>query len=510
MNDLITLSGGAVQTGVTGSKEFAGSPVLSVAGGVQYGTVYLLDGAVRNDVYGGSSLPMPFPDALQEFKVETSRSSAQTGKASSVGAVTKSGANTFHGDVFDFARNDLFNARQYYATTNSTLKRHQFGGTLGGPIIHNKLFFFGGFQGTTLRQDPADIQRYVPTAAMLAGDWTAVTSPLCNAGRQITLSAPFVNNRIDPTLYSRAAMNITAKLPKSQDPCGLVTFGRLAHQNDGLATGKIDYQLTNNHSIFGRFMTAYSKIAHPMTFTPDNILNTNSSGYNNLVQSYILGDTHLIGPNTVNAFRLSVNRMATFRMGWKYFGPQDVGINAYSYLPKFLNLTVSGSGFVIGGGTLTDSTTRATSYWAVDDVSLVPGNHQLGTWCESWARPFKYQFELAVSGRLYVQWSGYRPRDERFSSRETHQLLARRTKPALSETVVRRDVCAGHLESSRNLTVNFGARWEPYLPPSERSKSRVQLFVRPISSGNLQHGVQECARRFLLCGRFGFSFPDGS
>src|SRR5207244_7296840 len=132
-----------------------------------------------------SDLPMPLRDARQEFKVETSGLTAQNGRSASVGAVTKSGTNEFHGDLFEFVRNDLFNARNYFATKHSTLKRNQFGGTAGGPVVTNKLFFFGGFQGTTIRQDPADSQAFVPTPAILAGDFTAAASPACNSGRQL-------------------------------------------------------------------------------------------------------------------------------------------------------------------------------------------------------------------------------------------------------------------------------------------------------------------------------------
>jgi hypothetical protein len=85
--------------------------------------------------------------------------------------VTKSGTNEWHGDAFEFIRNDLFNWRQYFANKNRTLQRNQFGGTLGGLIVRNKVFVFGGFQGTTVRQDPADQRSFAPTAAMLAGDF---------------------------------------------------------------------------------------------------------------------------------------------------------------------------------------------------------------------------------------------------------------------------------------------------------------------------------------------------
>src|SRR5207302_3091287 len=119
-----------------------------------------------------------------------------------VSLVTKSGTNDFHGNAFEFVRNGIFNARNSFATKRDTIKRNQFGGTVGGPIQKNKLFFFAGYQGTTFRQDPADTIAFVPTADMLAGNFTAYASPACNAGRSLTLKAPFVNNRIDPKLFS--------------------------------------------------------------------------------------------------------------------------------------------------------------------------------------------------------------------------------------------------------------------------------------------------------------------
>src|SRR5204863_3732929 len=121
-------------------------------------------------------------------------------------------------------------------------------GMIGGPVIKNKLFFFGGYQGTTLRRDPADVRQFVPTAAMLAGDFTAFTSPACNAGRQITLRAPFVNNRIDPAMFSPVAMKLAAQLPKADDSCGQITFGRRNIDDQKQLVTKIDYQSSAKHS----------------------------------------------------------------------------------------------------------------------------------------------------------------------------------------------------------------------------------------------------------------------
>src|SRR5438046_7280094 len=131
----------------------------------------MLDGAMHNNPYDNLNLPLPFPDALQEFQVETSAMNANQGvhSGASVNSVTKSGTNDIHGDLFEFVRNGKFNARNAFATKRDTIKRNQFGGTAGGPIMKNKLFFFGGYQGTTLRQDPADTITFVPTPAMVAG-----------------------------------------------------------------------------------------------------------------------------------------------------------------------------------------------------------------------------------------------------------------------------------------------------------------------------------------------------
>src|SRR5437867_194259 len=225
VSDLITLAGAAVQTATSRTQNGSAEAYIQVGGALGYAVDYTLDGASHINFVTGANMPLPFPDALQEFKVETSGVNAQHGTASAVGGVTKSGTNELHGDLFEFLRNDLFNARYYFATTHSTLKRNQFGGTIGGPIVQNKSFFFGGFQGTTIRQDPADSQAFVPTPAILSGDWSAFASPACTAGRIVPLSAPFSDYGIDPSLYSKAALNIAAKLPKRNDPCGLVTFG---------------------------------------------------------------------------------------------------------------------------------------------------------------------------------------------------------------------------------------------------------------------------------------------
>ena len=132
-----------------------------------------MDGGTHNDPFNNLNLPMPFPDALQEFKAETSALPARYGHhaASAVNIVTKSGTNKFHGDLFEFVRNYKFNARNFFASQRDSLKRNQFGGALGGPVRQNKLFFFGGYQGKIEKSNPGTTISFAPTAAMRAGDF---------------------------------------------------------------------------------------------------------------------------------------------------------------------------------------------------------------------------------------------------------------------------------------------------------------------------------------------------
>src|SRR5579862_4286056 len=148
--DLIQYTPGVIPQGVAGNGGFPGTQQFVIAGGQAFGVAFWLDGSVYNNPWDLANLPLPFPDALQEFKVETSSLTAQNGihAGGTVSGVTKSGTNGFHGDVFEFLRNGDMNARNFFAAARDTLKRNQFGGTVGGPVKKDKLFFFFGYQDT--------------------------------------------------------------------------------------------------------------------------------------------------------------------------------------------------------------------------------------------------------------------------------------------------------------------------------------------------------------------------
>jgi len=444
---MFTLAGAAVQTGT-----------LNIASGLGFGTAYNLDGTNNGDPFTNQSLPLPFPDAVQELRVETGGVSALEGAATSVGAVTKSGTNGFHGGVFEFVSNGDFNARNYFAVTRSSVKRNQFGGMLGGPIKRNKIFFFGGYQGATLRQDPAQSLAFTPTAAMLAGDFTAFASAACNAGRLIALRPPFANNRIDPTSFSAAAAAIASRLPKSSDACGQIRYGIRSTADDGQMLGRVDYQSSDRHSLFGRYLGTHRDL--PSAFSPDNLLTTTSFGFDNFAQSYSFGDTYHLGVNTVNALRFTVNRNAAELNAAEFFSPADIGIRAYSYVPKNIALTVGG-GFSIGGG---GATLRTMNYEAEDGVGVIRGTHQL-SFGANLAHGRSNLNSYANSTGVYL-----------FSGQSTGLGMADFLLGNLS-TFIQSPPDGHSMKQSRlglygqdtwkvksRLTMNYGLRWEPFLP----------------------------------------------
>jgi hypothetical protein len=379
VTELILGMGAAVQAGTSSPRSMPGQQDIRVAGGQAGSVAYSLDGATHNNPYDNLSLPLPFPDALQEFKVETSALSASQGQHSGaqVNAMTKSGTNEYHGSLFEFVRNDLFNARQYFSLTNSSLKRNQFGGTIGGPVVRNKLFFFGGFQGTIIRSDPADRESYVPTAAALAGDFRAMTSAACNNGTAVTLSAPFQNNQISPTLFSPAALNLAARLPKPLNDCGLVKWGIIDKDSDRQIVVKSDWQINPEHSFVGRFLMTGNRRTPPYELQPDNLLTVCCLGWDNLAQSYTIGDTWLVSPTTVVSGRLTANYTDVHRLGANFFNAGDLGVrNYFSYQPKYSIISINSPGFSLGGGTQSDSTFRTFSSGLNGDVSMSRGDHQ--------------------------------------------------------------------------------------------------------------------------------------
>ena len=391
VTNLIVLAGAAVNTGdVSGQRNRSDAVAISVAGGLRAGVAYLLDGAMHNDTYDNLNLPFPFPDALQEFSVATGGLSAENGTHSgaTVNAVTKSGTNRLSGNLFEFLRHHRFNAPEHFAPIGPSgsqvsdgLVRNQFGGTFGGPVVRDNLFFFGAYQGTRTRQTPASFIAYVPTAAMLASDFSAIAAPACNAGRTVALRAPFANNRIDPSQFSRAALEITKRLPLATDPCGQINYSVPLDNNDAQYVARVDYRQTANHSIFGRYIDTFERRLPTLSRTGNILTVRREFGANKQAraQATAFGDTWVLGNSTVNAFRVTWNRTSNHLNDPPdpFFDASDLGIKLSSYVPDVIGLNVT-NGFVVSGGNSVKVRLANQSYQLANDLTVVRGRHQLG------------------------------------------------------------------------------------------------------------------------------------
>jgi carboxypeptidase family protein/TonB-dependent receptor-like protein len=538
LTDLLTLSG-AVGEGRAFRASYPSSAVISIAGGAQGSVAYWLDGGTHNDPLSNQNLPLPFPDTVQEFKVETSSLPAQYGThpSGAVNVVTKSGGNNFHGDAFEYVRNYIFDSKNTaFATAVATplspsqafrppLKRNQFGGTVGGPIMKDKLFFFLGWQDTIQRSsNPAETT--LPTAAMLNGDFSqclgstseSLGAPYGPSAGVTALGAPYSNpdgnfgyNQTSAAFISPIIKALVKHLPVATGPCGTYSYQTPSNftENQGLA--RIDYQQSSKNTIFGRyFITNWEQPpAHPETL-PDgdpDLLIAAIDGAFNRVQNLTLGDTYLIGSNTVNNFRATGNRSRNLTLQNTTLDlagllaeavplglpPADIGAIYQQGAPNFPNY-MPNFAVTAGFGGLFNSTPSLQPYdtlEASDDLSLTRGKHQLsfgvdyinlrafatnylfnqGDYTFDGNRTDALPFPLATAGLpdFMVGWtssnSGF-AQDAPIPSIQHQNIFALYAQDSWKIT--------------RRLTITAGLRWDPFFGHTDPKGHVVSISVPNI------------------------------
>jgi hypothetical protein len=472
VTDLIYTVGAAVPAdgGDTGSKTFYSSTRISVAGGQGNGTAYLLDGADATDAMSNVNLPMPFPDALQEFSIETSAVSSQFGThpGATVNAVTKSGSNAIHGDLFEYIRNGDLDARNFFSTSGpDTLKRNTYGGTVGGHIIKDKLFYFAGFQGVENRQNPPQLTTHIPTTAMLNGDFSTIASAAC--GKAVTLSdpfttpaSPFPGNQIPLSLMNPAAVTLSTKYTPTAaaNSCGTVTYGIPQTGDEQQIIERTDYAVSPKQNIWGRYL--WDHWTNPPVLVGSNLLTSTSPGNFELAQEITIGDSYTFTPNLVNTFHLGFNRRrdnrgpTDFPISWT-----DLGVPMYSAVPNFLLIGSMTGGFTTYCGTCAPGHFNLNDFQVADDVNWVRGKHQIS-----------FGFNIirvqnnTISGfdengapTWNGQFTGLGMAD--FLLGKMNDFQQTNATPDDLRTWVMSYYAQDSYRVSKNFVVNFGLRWEP-------------------------------------------------
>jgi len=479
VNPTSASGGGAIQ-GQT--KTYPGAITVSTNGSRQNWLSYQLDGGNNIDEYTNVNQPFPFPDALQEFSVQTSNYSAQYGQSAGgvVNIVTRSGGNQFHGDAFEFVRNPVFNAQNFFATPTAqdAFKRNQFGGTIGGPIFHDKTFFFFGYQGTRIR-NVSIFSATVPTQAQLNGDFSSLLTlpkPIhlkCPAG----LSCPNIaNNQIPVSGFDPASLALVKFLPigLANPVSGAVTVARPLNQNFNEYVTRLDHSFSPKDQF--TFRHYYAQFNAPAVFNSADILSYIDQA-SILSQNFLVNETHIFTTNVLNEFHFSYSREAASR------GPSSSAINVddlgsnltFQPTPKAIQ-SINVSGFFSFGDNPTGKFVRNNYAWN-DNVSWILGKHT-----------FHFGGVLELS-RVDIRNLFNQPGLFTFDNNGSNSGFAmsdfllgwiRQFQQGAGEFKQNYNTFPGvyiqdDYKISRRLTLNLGLRWEALLPWKEK-QNRVELF----------------------------------
>ena len=464
---LTTLATGVVVSPNDGAdqgntKTFPVAVTIAANGSRANETNYMLDGGNNVDEYTNVNAPFPFPDALQEFSIQTSNYNAEYGHNSGgvVNIITKSGSTAFHGTTFEYLRNRVFNARNYFATSVDPMHRNQVGATLGGPVKIPHLssgqhtFFFFGYQKTILHDYVGGKSAYLPTQANLSGDFSALNSA-SNAnnpqGKVISVVDPttgtaFSRNYIDPTRFDSAALNVMKRLPSATGN-GLVYYQQPTSETFNEYVARGDQEIGNNDRVTLRYYYNDFALDAAHTFSP-NLLN-------NLIVNYSR-EVSTRGPSS-----------ATPNM-------TDLGVlNIWQPANKAIQ-SISVSGFFSTGASPMGIFQR-NNYTLGDDLHWVRGRHNIA---------FGVHIE---NSKADIDNLNTEPGTFTFNSNITNYAAASfllgymyQFAQGMGQYVNNRDQFMGFYAQdswriSPRLTLNYGLRYEPFLPWKE-IKQRVTRF----------------------------------
>jgi hypothetical protein len=359
-----------------------GGAVLSVNGLRPQANNFLLDGIDNNESLVNTIIVFPPAEAIQEFRVQTSVAPSEFGRAGGavINTSIKSGTNQYHGSAFEFIRNDNLDARETFAPSRQEFRRNQFGGTFGGPILRDKLFAFGDYQG--LRQFlPLQVDRAsVPTARMRMGDFsellptTLIRDPLTGL--------PFPGNIIPAGRINPVGQRYLNAFPLPNLPGVRQNYitQRTQIQEFNDFDIRVDWNVRADDQFFGRF--SYGQDNSVTSSRLPQLPAGFGSGTNfNRTRSLALGETHIFSQNIINELRLGY-----IRVFYGYAPPfQDQTTSADLGIPNANTSSLLGGGALIGGfndqieytGDFGPFLVPQNTFQLADTMSVVHGSHNL-------------------------------------------------------------------------------------------------------------------------------------
>ncbi len=498
--ELTTLAPGIVAAPTAGvdqgNRQTApGGVVISSNGSRQDQVSYRLDGGNHTDFYTNINQPLPFPDALQEFSIQTSGYSAAFGNNAGavVNAVTKSGTKDYHATAFGFDRNRIFNARNFFSPRRDFLKREQFGASGGGPVRiphlydgRNKTFFFLGYEGTRLRNTETARNAFVPTNDELAGNFANCGAPCSRAILDPLSGKPFPGNQIPLSRLDPAALKLAQGFLPRASGNGLAFFDQGVRQDTEEGVAKIDHMLTSKDRLSGRYFI--QDFRDGPTFTNNNLL-TYRDGSKIRSQNFVLNETHTFSPTLMNEFHFTYNRVhARRRPPTGAPSLADFGVNIAQPGQKAIE-SVNVAGFFGVGDAARGEFVRNGWEWS-DQVHWVRGRHNFTFGGQALREhlDISNQFRELGAFSFTGDVTGLAPADfllgrpQQFEQGSGQVIRNRNTFVSF--------FAQDDFKVNARLTVNVGIRYEPFFPWREEGR-RFERF-RPA---DFQNGIRSLVFR---------------
>jgi hypothetical protein len=508
------------------TKTFPMTYTISANGTFVGQTNYMLDGGNNVDEYTNVNMPFPMPDAVQEFSIETSNYNAQYGQNAGgvVNIITKGGTSQYHGDLFEFVRNGDLNAANYFTYSSATghktvdlLKRNQFGGTVGGPlqiphIYHSdKSFFFLGYQKTIDHETAATAGDTLPTAAQLSGTFAGekgcISDPLMSSAiESCTQTGSTYTTVVNTAAYATPSLNLLKYLPPASalNANGTITVQQPNLYGQAELTVKVDQQLTPKDKLALRYFSDAYELQGVENLQD---LLTYADGAANHYYNSLISETHTFSDRIVNNFILS------YQLDNDARGPisnsvdaADLGVNVWQPAFKQINEIEAAGYFNIGGNP--QAFFRRGNYTLTDDVHYLLGRHNID---------FGYHGEVS---KVDVNNLFEQPGQFVFNSNNTGDAIASFLFGYLNTFTqasgqffnVRGKFQGAYVQDSwklnRNLTLDYGVRYEPFMPWHEMQGRMGSFFPTLWAAGTHSTKYPNAPAGLLFAGDPGFN-PNG-
>jgi outer membrane receptor protein involved in Fe transport len=474
-----TLIPGVTRNAITGANDVSFSQQrININGSRATATNMQLDGGSMYYAHRGQSLNMPPPDAVQEIKVISSGVTAEYGRGTAViQAVTRSGTNELHGSAWEYLRNDKFDARRFFDRSKAKLRYNQFGGTLGGPILHNQLFFFGSYQGIRTRQEASSTSAFPPTAAERRGDFTASNpAPVDPLTGQAFPGRLIPTSRFDPV----AIKFMEEKIPLPNDASGrLLVLSPTPTTGDNVV-GKFDWQASDRNRLSYRYYFDYLRgvAAFPVVVSPGSNIPGFDSPTSTDINSHTFTYTRTMTANLLVTTRGGFTKFVYdesnfYRKTLTEFGAANFPDAGEPSPPRPPQIVVNGR-FSASPGK--DRQRQGPTYDFAQDWGWIRGNHELKWGAQVQRHGYYSSNNSASSGRFVF--------DGTFSRNNMADYLMGRvvsfTQNSFSVTSGNYYIPAFYLQDNwkvtRRLTLNLGLRWEIYTPWRE-DEGKMAMYV---------------------------------